>query len=1484
MKSDGGKNSGRNVSSTAAANAANASSSSSSSQAKTMKSALQKKQEEEELKKKQEIQEEEEKRKLENLKKQRTVTRNPEHLKFPLLEQLKFGRVVLDEFHEAEALGAEQIARLMAITEKANRRWGLTGTPALSTLQDVARTAALFHVEIPYVSDILINESAEDYMRSVGISNETRRFSRYLDLAESERLVEKLNKLMKRPCRQKLAIQNGQQFVQNCIRQNSEADALAKLKTVSHKIKVIPSFAERALYLDEAHNIRYVRQTRDGVEDIEPLVSTGAPSISTGAVAAPFASAVGGSTIGSSSSTAFPSSSSAAIQAGGNTNLASGANLAPVPVIPATQIQGQHQPQFQISTSLLHKRETLLKFCSHFKAGALENAGAESADREAFLTLAKRRKEYENAVENFVSEFGKIELLRRASMGFVMARSDSTNYGAHDNSNHGELQYDKRHNESLPSGGNYYSVGGNFSLFSSSLSDLGKLIFQVLEFENSRSFVKHNETRSKNSQRKLYDLNLLFDKKDNLLFDKEICNFVESKYPSTCNFVESKYPSTCNFVESKYPSTSAGAISGSASSGSKVSLSTLTSGPGSKAISKDSRDKDEPLKEELLQLIEKVATCPVVNGVDTGNSSFPQSSCFESSSAVASSMSSPKSSSPKSSSPKISSSTEKTTMSHLQAIFGFLAAKCGTESTMGLENHSPDDETKKILKSINDLQCMKKNPTMTLVKKIQSTAMINQDEKDLTKHSNSKEGKESSKESSAKENTEQLTTKLFQYMARRIYVAKKEGKLSTEPETRYVNEDQSSENRLLQVTATKPVRTHRLTIEKVDNTSSDTGNTNLKSSTNGNGTGKAEDSKAREDSKASLGVADKQEKKVNEKKVKDKEKGTQKSAEEKRKLLKTETNQTIDERPFKEKSDSDQEKHSKLVEEAKKLTFTLDEIEILLCGELFAPMIKDESTKKDSVECKTQNKDNDIEKSTKKEMSEDTKNAGMRKASMKKVTTGKATMAEKAAIAEKASSPTKSTSKSAAAQGNEEILNKEKAGKNEIETRVIRYGKDVLDIFGGKFLSWENDDNQTSLKGDSEMQRESDTTTKTPHQNVIMQNVIMQNVVKWLHLFEDFVEWYGIGGDEDLVHKSREKEAREKQAREKLGWLVFVVTGCLNHSDVSTTDKYVTTDKSTTNNFRTVLRALLPNLPSSSKESPKILHNPNLQNQSSQSLSQVSASKTTAQATVSKSAFKEQTAKQQTANVTTTHTSTESVTDEFDPKTRLQSALFLMIASSGEHADTEGMLLQESQSHFRTHFSPDLEFHVCTRHFSPDLEFHVWQFMQNLNQKSEKSDSVWSWLQAGINLYESASVKRGSVANTNSIYESAQMTNSQSAHNLMKEIQTQTIFQRTLNSMILSHIGHLFKVLKDDVIAKFKRWNFMHTILKNFDFTNSSENGENGGENGGQNEAAQEQTCSICLEDSSVIRNFAITPCSHTFCRPCLDLFHFSRNDCYRRI
>ncbi|CAD7958327.1 unnamed protein product [Amoebophrya sp. A120] len=67
------------------------------------------------------------------------------NLEFPVLEQIKFGRIVFDEFHESESFKSREVHTLCNL--QAHARFGLTGTPKQEDTRSIVAAASLFQVD-----------------------------------------------------------------------------------------------------------------------------------------------------------------------------------------------------------------------------------------------------------------------------------------------------------------------------------------------------------------------------------------------------------------------------------------------------------------------------------------------------------------------------------------------------------------------------------------------------------------------------------------------------------------------------------------------------------------------------------------------------------------------------------------------------------------------------------------------------------------------------------------------------------------------------------------------------------------------------------------------------------------------------------------------------------------------------------------------------------------------------------------------------------------------------------------------------------------------------------------------------------------------------------------------------------------------------------------------------------------------------------------
>merc|ERR1719486_1612820 len=77
---------------------------------------------------------------------------------FPVLEMFYWRRVVFDEFHELESFESRQQNSLQHM--RSHYRWGLTGTPPVSSNAGVIFMSSLFRIDLPgYLPNTLTNSS-----------------------------------------------------------------------------------------------------------------------------------------------------------------------------------------------------------------------------------------------------------------------------------------------------------------------------------------------------------------------------------------------------------------------------------------------------------------------------------------------------------------------------------------------------------------------------------------------------------------------------------------------------------------------------------------------------------------------------------------------------------------------------------------------------------------------------------------------------------------------------------------------------------------------------------------------------------------------------------------------------------------------------------------------------------------------------------------------------------------------------------------------------------------------------------------------------------------------------------------------------------------------------------------------------------------------------------------------------------------------------
>ncbi|CAE7211935.1 mus-41, partial [Symbiodinium pilosum] len=176
---------------------------------------------------------------------------SPSLLRFPVLEQVWWKRIVFDEFHELEAIGdTAQFDSLQCIC--AGCRWGLTGTPPTRDLSQVATLAKLFQLPgLPSRDSCdyevqLAQEMAQSFLD---------RFARQNTSEELEVVPLKEQIVVIEQTPEELLEQDGSVVLQYVPSLNFQVVRL--LTTTTGYIRIIkrPSEEERAIYMQASHDL-----------------------------------------------------------------------------------------------------------------------------------------------------------------------------------------------------------------------------------------------------------------------------------------------------------------------------------------------------------------------------------------------------------------------------------------------------------------------------------------------------------------------------------------------------------------------------------------------------------------------------------------------------------------------------------------------------------------------------------------------------------------------------------------------------------------------------------------------------------------------------------------------------------------------------------------------------------------------------------------------------------------------------------------------------------------------------------------------------------------------------------------------------------------------------------------------------------------------------------------------------------------------------
>eukprot|EP00392_Amoebophrya_sp_AT5.2_P010988 g11063.t1 len=178
------------------------------------------------------------------VKKLKTKATSAADVPFPVFEQLFFRRVVLDEFHETEALTGRTNS-LMWI--RGRFKWGLTGTPCVGSVGAVKTMAGLFGVDL-LCNGLSTKNTDAAWFEADGPQKKLKAFEKKPPPHGNDERGDNPNAIYRGPCASRVVWENCQQFVDKMLRQNSKCAAVERIKVVSHSIPVQQSAAEQLLY------------------------------------------------------------------------------------------------------------------------------------------------------------------------------------------------------------------------------------------------------------------------------------------------------------------------------------------------------------------------------------------------------------------------------------------------------------------------------------------------------------------------------------------------------------------------------------------------------------------------------------------------------------------------------------------------------------------------------------------------------------------------------------------------------------------------------------------------------------------------------------------------------------------------------------------------------------------------------------------------------------------------------------------------------------------------------------------------------------------------------------------------------------------------------------------------------------------------------------------------------------------------------------
>lgn len=152
----------------------------------------------------------------------------------PLFEMFHFNRLIVDEFHQYDA---KEFAAIKAL--KADKRWGLSATPALSDLYDVAQIADLLSIRLN------VGSVEQDVMKSKNIRALRKEMTK----------VELFIAMLQTPSAAKQArlCEVGQNFLDTFVRRNIMD--FAEIKCAEHLLPTALDLGHRAVYTELSQHL-----------------------------------------------------------------------------------------------------------------------------------------------------------------------------------------------------------------------------------------------------------------------------------------------------------------------------------------------------------------------------------------------------------------------------------------------------------------------------------------------------------------------------------------------------------------------------------------------------------------------------------------------------------------------------------------------------------------------------------------------------------------------------------------------------------------------------------------------------------------------------------------------------------------------------------------------------------------------------------------------------------------------------------------------------------------------------------------------------------------------------------------------------------------------------------------------------------------------------------------------------------------------------